>query len=127
MCLGTVDKRYRRPLKLKQPAYGYKCLTDHGSDITPRYRTPIYDYPIEFNKWLEAKFSRWDILAPFYRFNCDSGFHIFPSIEEATHLSRTWCGAPIAKVQYDGVIAEGFEPHGNVIVAKKMRVLEIVR
>lgn len=116
MCLDTVDKEVK-----KTKGYGWKVFRrNEDGGLTPCY----YDRNktgFTLNEWIKDK-ARGRIIAEGGG-KYEKGFHIYDTRREA-RLSRHR-GASIKKVLYDNVVATGVQCDDRVIVARKMKILEV--
>ena len=118
MCLKTVDRK----IKQRKSNVGYKVMIKCKDAYLSEYTYGAFKKYELGRTYTDRK--RKPIDAVYFRY--PTGYHIFTSLQSA----RKWhcSGVPaIVKVEYHRVVATGKQFNGNVVIARKMKLLEEIK
>ena len=98
MCLNMKLSRIDCP----NQKHGWKVIK--RIDGTNKYITPLFDYDVKFNTWINDKQSGRIYTDTFSYLH---GFHIFLSREDARLYKRI--NEKVVKVKFDDIVAYGYQ------------------
>lgn len=128
MCLSQITKTYSK--RDKTEGFGWKVVSINDNDT---FRFPFFhnSKSNRYNQWLRRVINK---VNDFCTVEYDSGFHIFKTRKDARTYKGTFSDEKIVKVQYKGIVCEGFQKDYNAntkkiiqlrcLVVKQIKVLK---
>ena len=123
MCLNKKGlETFDQARVYKKPRFGYKVVKKAATG----WCTSEFLFPLKLGTWVNDPKCGTIYVLNSADLTYKKGFHIFLELEDA----KVWCDPQemVARVEYNCVVAKGFQNyHSPVIVARKIRLVEILQ
>lgn len=115
MCLSQITKRYSK--RDKTEGFGWKTVYINDNDT---FRFPFYSHKLNrYNQWLRRVINK---VNDFCTVEYDSGFHIFKTRKDARTYKGSFHDEKVVKVQYKGIVCEGFQAAYDTTLKQKVQL-----